>query len=228
MRHAAVGCLLGAGLALSAAAQEFVNLDFDATTVDPATPMFTFLDWSDAAPGWNHSDGENTGHLTFGSTHLGFSQTYALLPERLDPAGIAWDGFALAMRSGTLFEHEPRGDFVFTYVAQTGRVPFAAQTLTLLANSDEFRVTLDQQYVPMSPTGLAGEWSGDVSAWAGQLVELRIEHISSPVGQPDDLVLDEIRFLPVPEPSTFVLGGLGLLAVAAAGRRAKRRAAAHH
>jgi hypothetical protein len=63
-----------------------------------------------------------------------------------------------------------------------------------------------------------GEWTGNVSAFAGQVVELKISDESFRVGggqswQWPGVIVDEIRFLPVPELSTTALLGPGLLAV---------------
>ena len=69
---------------------------------------------------------------------------------------------------------------------------------------------------PASPTYASdllhyrGYWSGDVSAFAGQVVELRIGDLGSPREMPT-LFIDDIRFLPIPEPSTTALLGLGML-----------------
>ena len=78
---------------------------------------------------------------------------------------------------------------------------------------------------PSSPTyaydllRYGGEWTGDVSAFSGQLVEMRVSEI--PRDQ-HSLVIDDIRFLPVPEPSTAVLLGVGLLIAPLVVRRFKR------
>ena len=222
MKAATLVFALIAGLCMPAAAQTFINLDFDQTTLPDPLPVPSFFDWAEGAPGWGHSIGENTDHLSYPSTHLGFSQTYALVPPAFSPFGAASGDFALAMRSGFFFEHEPRGDIVTAFVSQTGMVPGIAQTVSLLAAGSGFYLQLDSTIVPLVPVDLdptsptyfedlltyAGEWTGDVSAFAGQVVELKIYHADAPFRE---LTIDEIRFLPIPEPSTTALIGAGVL-----------------
>ncbi len=222
----AVGACVMAALAtaaISASAQNFVNLDFDDAGL-PDPEWVLFLPWDKGAPGWGHSDGESTDQLTYPDVHLGFSQTYALMPA---PFGPASGLFGLGMRSGTFYEHEPRGNFVQTFVSQTGTVGAAATSVSLLTSSYLFDLSLNGNKIDMKPVGLdpesptyaeeltryAGEWRGDVSAFAGRVVELRISNLEMPHDSPR-LIIDEIRFLPVPEMSTWaaMVAGLVLLA----------------
>lgn len=70
---------------------------------------------------------------------------------------------------------------------------------------------------PASPTYFeelllySGDWAGDVSSFAGQVVDLKILDSDAPPGQPELLVVDDIRFLPVPEPSSAALMLAGIL-----------------
>ena len=241
MRVAACVMAILASAAMSAPAQNFVNLDFDqALLPDPVQGMI-FLPWSEGAPGWDHSDGESTDHLTYPDVHLGFSQTYALMPA---PFGPASGLFGLGMRSGTFYEHEPRGAFVQAFLSQTGTVGAAVTSVSLLTSSFLFDVSLNGNRIDMQPVGLdqtsptyaedllryVGEWTGDVSAFAGQVVELKISDREMPEFSPR-LIVDEIRFLPVPEMSTAALLGPGLLTVllaAAWSTRTKRARPARH
>lgn len=92
------------------------------------------------------------------------------------------------MRSGTFYEHEPRGNFVQTFLSQTGTVGAAATSVSLLTSSYLFDLSLNGNKIDMKPVGLdpesptyaeeftryVGEWTGDVSAFAGHVVELRV------------------------------------------------------
>ena len=62
-------------------------------------------------------------------------------------------------------------------------------------------------------------WTADISAFAGQMGELRFTTMPHP--DFPDFHLDDIRFAPVPEPGTWALLALGsaLFACAARGRR---------
>jgi hypothetical protein len=209
------------GAAMSACAQAFVDLGFDAAKVPVPTPMT--LSWSEAAPGWGHSDGDSTDYVYFDFSHLGYSQYYVLEPT---PFGPAAGPYAFGMRSGTFHESEPRGPFVPAFLSQTGRLGAGVTTVSLLTNSVFFGVMLDGQPIVMRPTGLdpssptyaddvltyVGEWTGDVSAFAGRVVDLKIIDLLPPEDF-SALVVDEIQFRPVPEPSTARLFGSGLLVV---------------
>ena len=139
------------------------------------------------------------------------------------------------MRSGTFREQEPRGPFTAAFLSQTGRVPTGARELSLLSSSFTVTVTLDGSSIPLKPAGLdpssptyledlpsySGEWIGEVSAFAGRVVELKIQN-TNPDGQAR-LAVDEVAFLPVPERSTAALMALGLASLFLSRMRAKRR-----
>lgn len=216
---------------MSASAQNFVDLDFDEAQLPVPTPAI--LPWSVAAPGWGHSDGDSTGDVFYELAHAGYSQYYVLEPT---PFGASSGPYALGIRSGTFHEQEPRGDFVQAFLSQTGRLGRGVTSVSLFTSSAFFALSLNGQAIDMRPVGLDpesptypedvstywGEWSGDVSAFAGQVVDLRITDLLPP----DDfsaLVVDEIQFLPVSEASTTALFGLGLLTVLFAARRRPER-----
>jgi hypothetical protein len=232
MKAAACVAVILAGASASAAAQNFMDLDFD-----HGQASFDALPWAEAAPGWGHSAGE--GSESLGELPAaGYTQTFALLPA---PFGPESGMFGLGMRGGTEHSQEPLGNFIQAFVSQTGRVGPNVTSVNLLTNSPMFELELDGNPIAMNPVGLdpssatyaedlltyAGEWTGDVSAFAGQVVELKIIDLEVP---PDYsmLIIDQIQFLPVPETPTVALLGLGLLTVLLGGAgfpRAGRNAA---
>ena len=56
----------------------FTNLDFEDATVVSNDPVFGFLDWNLAAPGWEHSSGSATEIIYYGNIHLGTDQVFFL------------------------------------------------------------------------------------------------------------------------------------------------------
>ena len=217
---------------MSASAQNFMDLDFDAAQLPVPTPAI--LPWSVGAPGWGHSDGDSTGDVYYELAHAGYSQYYVLEPT---PFGSSAGPYALGMRSGTLHEQEPRGDFVQAFLSQTGSLGRDVTSVSLFTSSAFFALSLNGQPIDMLPAGLDpesptypedvltywGEWTGDVSAFAGQVVDMRITDLLPPDNF-SALVVDQIQFLPVSEASTNTLSGLGLLTVLLAARRGRSAA----
>jgi len=202
--------LVACSLLAPASAQTFVNLDFEQAQVPPAgEPNQTlFLPWSEAAPGWSHSDGDSTGGVSYRSGHLGYSQQYILIGSP--------GSFAIGLRNGTFHEHEPRGEFVHAFLSQRGTIPAGTRELALFSNDWNFQVEVNGEAISMRPAragvpGLDyslqdyfGDWIGDVSSFEGQAVDLKIinaypasDYISHLV------VVDDIRLLPIPEPTTL-------------------------
>jgi len=86
--------------------------------------------------------------VNYPSVHLGFSQTYALTPSG-DPS----NPYALTMRSGTFYEHEPRGGYTTALITQTGTVPANAQFISVVSDAN-FMLSLGDQWIDMRPVGL--------------------------------------------------------------------------
>ena len=221
MRIAACVAVVLACFATGTSAQSFEDLDFDAANVGtPYGPVE--LTWDRAAPGWSHADGDNTSDITW-VPNAGYSQSYVLL---VSPFGAASGAYGFGLKSGTFHEDEPRGPFVYAEISQTGRLGAQVTTLAMLGSSVMFEVTLNGIAIAMQPVGLdptsptyaqdllyySGEWTGDVSAFAGQVVDLQITDLmTSP--EASMLAIDQIEFLPIPEASTAAMLALGLLAM---------------
>lgn len=224
---AQVGALCAA-LVLPAAvqAQAFVNLDFERAVVQPADPNFGFLDWSLAVPGWQHDDagGADTASVYWGSTHLGLTQWY-LLVDNQNQQYLQWPAmqgrFMLAFTSGQLSSAavEP---WALSWIAQTGLVPATARSLHLLAQGP-LQVQINGVVQPLLQQAGQDAWALDVSAYAGQVVNLKL--LDPSPAYPGGVVVDALRFSSmavVPEPASALLMGLGVAGLLARlrGRRA--------
>jgi hypothetical protein len=225
--------------ATGATAQPFQDLDFDSAIVPIDSEGFpvSYMTWAQGAPGWGHPAGDSTDYI--GSLpNLGYSQTYVLLQS---PYGAASGPYGLGMRSGNYIEGDPRSAFVEAFISQTGTLAANVTAVNLLASSVRFGLMLNGTPIAMQAVGLdpdsptyqedlleySGEWTGDVSAFAGQTVDLKIIDLEWSPNAPL-LIVDQIQFLPpVPEPSTAALCALGLLGALLARRRAMPRALAH-
>jgi len=218
-------------VATGATAQPFQDLDFDSAIVPIGSDGFpvSYLAWAQGAPGWGHPAGDSTDYIGL-IPNVGYSQTYVLLQS---PYGAASGPYGLGMRSGNFTEGEPASAFVQAFISQTGTLATNVNSVSLLASNVRFELTLNGTPIDMQPVGLdpnsptyqedlldySGAWTGDVSRFAGQTVELKVMDLESPPNPPL-FIVDQIQFLPsVPEPSTAALCVLGLLGALLTGRR---------
>ena len=232
MKVAACAAAVLVGVATGASAQGFVDLDFDQVQLPGPPDGFYAMPWDEGAPGWGHPDGDSTNQVTYPFGNVGYSQTYVLMPA---PFGAASGRYGFGMRSGNYTEGDPDSPFVQAWITQTGQLGPNVTSVNLLASYGPFGLSLNGTQIAMQPVGLdptsptyesdllyySGEWTGDVSAFAGQVVQLQITDLQLPPNAPM-FVIDQIQFLPVPEPSVAAAFGLGLLGLLFAGRRSPR------
>jgi hypothetical protein len=226
VRRGVGACVVAGSLLAPASAQPFVNLGFEQARVPPAgEPNQTFfLPWSEAAPGWGHSDGDSTEGVYYLNGHLGFSQAYILMGSP--------GSFAMGLRNGTSHEQEPRGEFVQAFLSQHGTIPTGTRELVLFSNDWNFRVEIDGEPISMRPArpgvpgvdyslhDYFGDWTGDVSSFGGQAVDLKIINASDSLSHL--LIVDDIRLLPSPEPPVHVLMAVGAALLLLSRCRVKR------
>jgi hypothetical protein len=98
-------------------------------------------------------------------------------------------------------------------LGQTGLVPFGTKNISYWGSADGKQVTFAGQALNFLQTGTAPNYniySADISAYAGQVGQLLF---TVPLGASGGF-LDNIQFStsPIPEPSSFALSALGLLA----------------
>jgi hypothetical protein len=199
---------LAAGVALSASAQEFVNLNFESATVQVNDPTFGWLDWNLAAPGWNHSSGSATAIIYYGQEHIGTDQIY-LLKDASSPVwapGTQLAGnYSISFASGYDTDFGTPISWVTAFISQTGRIPASARSLRMLATGP-VQVFLGGVEISMCALG-ENLYAGDISSFAGITTELKIAN-AAPMGQVHDYaVVDDILFssIPMPEPSSVML-----------------------
>jgi len=189
--------------------QEFVNLDFEDAVVELNDPVYGFLDWDLAVPGWGHSSGVASDVVYYRQPHLGMDRVYFLV----DPTstvglleGPLAGQFSMAFSSSGLLDPAP--DAGSAFLSQTGDIPTGTKSVWMLATGP-FAVFVDDVEIPMwSQGGIT--YAGDVSQFAGATAELKIMNTSY---YPHDYAaIDNLAFSPVyvPEPNTAVLWSLAL------------------
>jgi hypothetical protein len=100
-------------------------------------------------------------------------------------------------------------------ISQSGTIPASTESLYFEAEPGEgsFEVLIGAQIVPISAVGSGPNYTlygADISAWAGDAETLTFSALED-LSLPNDWTIDDIQFLPtaVPEPSPFVLTGVG-------------------
>ena len=244
------GCLL-----CSASLEAFFNLDFEGIrgqfkedwTENPDRQ--DWVAWEEAAPGWSHSPGNDTQGVYFNLTHYGTTQKFTLLNnysryerEYLENHGelppgtdTFWEGnFRLSMNSGFLSPHEDEAGYnvpQHAWISQEGTIEAGTKSIRMKAEVwGVLGVWIDGVEIRMYETE-TNVWVGDISAYAGQTVELKIGDNTTYSEEEDyfqgGLALDAIRLsteAAVPEPAAFALcaGGIALLGLIARRRRQRR------
>jgi hypothetical protein len=119
---------------------------------------------------------------------------------------------------------------LFARISQTGLIPIGTRSLQMQIwpAGGSFTVSVGGQEIPMvslmvQPTYTL--YGGDVSAFAGQVAEMSITANLAIIHSPNAVELDSILFsgLPIPEPRSGVLVGLGMLLRLISSKLARRR-----
>jgi hypothetical protein len=214
--------LAGAALVLGTSAQaaDFINLNFELAQAPVLQQPFEFhlLDWATAAPGWGHSSGDATASVYYGTTHVGLPQWFLLTSAQSVPSLLLSGNYSLAFNSGNSSPFDPNSPFVHATLSQTGDVPAEALSLRLRATGP-LAVFLGDVPIALQPLG-GNLYAGDIAAFAGQALELRLVNLSNDHGHP--VVVDDIEFSPlaaVPELPTLASLAAGLAGLLALSRR---------
>ena len=214
--------LLIAVASTTAHSQTFTNLNFEAASTTPSSSGIPFLlDWSTAAPGWSHSAGADS-FVYYGLTHVGQTQWFLLTDAMTPPSGTLAGSHSFSYVSGFDSSNSSNPQWVNAYLSQTGMLPADARSLTLLATGP-LGISVNGTALPLISMG-GNAYAADISAFAGTTAELKFINTSAQFQ--NVLTIDNIAFSasPVPEPSTWLLLGLGLVGAGLISRRAGGRA----
>jgi hypothetical protein len=225
---------LSAGLALllgaaGAAGQgTFQNLDFEAANIPSGTPPTgSLVSITNALPGWSCSfaylgyEASQRNDVFYDGVSLG-----GPMISIIDRASGLYGTYhsLQGTYSAFLFGGLSSGDPASVTITQTGLVPNGTTSILMDVYGYPaqrwygFTVSLGGQTINMVPDQtfpLYTQYEGDVSAFAGQTAQLSITALAPPLGDidPNGVLLDDIRFLTIPEPSAFALSALGALLI---------------
>jgi hypothetical protein len=200
-------------------AQEFQNLDFEASVLEIDTGMTQFV----RAPGWRFSGeyGDGVGERIELGLHIGDIPFQRMLTDLA--TGPVTAPPPVQGHFSVLMGARPFGEASgnVPWMEQTGLVPPTAKFFRLPGNQDplglratdptksSWRFTIDGAEIPM--TRADGLVSADVSAYAGTVRTLRIAidgtYETPPIfGDRIKVIFDSMEFVLVPEPTTASLG----------------------
>lgn len=201
-------------------AQSFTNLNFEQGTVQLNDPMFGWLDWSVAVPGWSHSDGDDTQIVYYGYSHVGVTQWFMLVDAN-NPSYRPLSGrYSLALQSG--YYDMGMSTWVSASVYQTGLVPSYARSVRFTATGG-CGITVNGTAPVVQSLG-GSTYAADVSRFAGTVCELRFTNLGAPDPYfcSEPMLLDNIYFSStpvVPESSSLLLLGGGVIGLLGLARR---------
>jgi hypothetical protein len=216
--------ILALGFVTPVCGKAFTNLNFESAQVVPNDPIFGFLDWNLAVPGWSHSSGSDTQIVYYRQEHLGGTQYY-MLYDSMSPIyapGTQLAGnYSVGFASGYAASGPDPQPWVQAYLAQTGLIAANVHSIRFLATGSFALFVGGVQIPTLSLGGYA--YAGDVSAFAGTTTEFKIVNTTTQLHNP--VVVDNIVFssAPVPEPTTFILMFGGLAAISIFRRKRARK-----
>lgn len=203
----------------SAQGADFQNLNFEATSLSADGPG-GLQPIEVALPGWTAFLGdEPTSQILYNDQFLG-------------TAFVGLSGNSFPVLEGQFSALLKPGASPFTTLsvssslAQTGLVPADAGFLQFRATTgsigptvhDYFGLFIDGERLQVFPAierpgPITAIFSTDVTRYAGREVTLRFTAFNLGPAGPNSLILDDVSFVPIPEPSTWALFGLATVAL---------------
>ena len=198
--------------------QSFVNLDFEqAALFIPPTPVGTAgsnVDPLLAFPGWTvqfRNQYHDFYYVLYNNVTVSSPSVNLIGPSFPNRLGLTplQGSYSAYLHDGII-----NAGLGIPTLSQTGTVPAVARSLTFLGVFNDSRVAVNGTTLPLFSLP-SGRWAVDMTAFAGQSVELSFETLPRPDGQFRNFFLDDIQFSTspaVPEPATFALASMTIAA----------------
>ncbi|MBC8107506.1 MAG: hypothetical protein H7Z14_13015 [Anaerolineae bacterium] len=198
-----VGCSFAMSLCASTVAAPFVNLDFELSTVQPTDPQV--VPTAAAFPGWTARFGNNVSSTVF-HDYAGAGEPIVAVYDM-----PAFGGSDALLQGEYMAVLGPGTDNAVTSLAQVGDIPTGTQSMTLLCAGHAGPPIVRVNGLLVSTTYLSGipasgevnVYGADVSAFAGQTIEIRFQSKTFIPGEDFGFrSFDDVRFSPnpIPEP----------------------------
>jgi len=206
---------------LSAKAQgTFQNLNFESAGVPAGTAQGSLVPVSEAFPGWNAYFTSSSAtvpapqvsydFVSLGGAAISLVDTGSVTPIQGNYSAFLFGGANSPEVGGQ------DGQLYSATISQTGTIPTGTETLLMDARSFGASpvVAIDGQPINMIPLQTFANYTlygGNISTYSGFVETLSFTEPSSTTVAPTELLLDNISFSPqaIPEPSPFVLSGIG-------------------
>lgn len=199
----------------------FQNLDFESANL-PSVPVGGFVSSLSAIPSWTAYYSTNvTTQIWHNNYALGAVNISIIGPGFTGPApfNVIQGNYSVLLQSGLDATATTR---MSAAIAQIGTIPVTAMSLQfssrqiLSGDPAQLLVAIGGQDVPIFPLTTTGSYTvygADISAYAGQIKELRLSSLPTQASPYNYFLIDSIAFsnLPIPEPSVLGLIGVGVL-----------------
>jgi hypothetical protein len=184
-------------------AAPFVNLNFEQSTVQPNDPIV--VPTSAAFPGWTAWIGNTTSNNVYHDFTGGGEPIVAVFDEAVIDAGFP------LLQGNYMAYLSPSTSDVRTALSQVGDIPTGTRSMTLLCDGGAGPpiVKINGTTIPMlyrsgiNFNGFPNIYAGDVTAFGGSTVELRLECATRFELHSGRRAFDDVRFSqsPLPEPT---------------------------
>ena len=213
IQYAILPLVLSHFLVPMAPGQDFANLDFESATI-PQNRANGLVSETDALPGWTASmlPLGNLSTVYFNNALDGMVPLYSNISLLgTNSEDVIDGGYSVMLEFAGPALPWP------VSIDQTGLVPAGSQSIWFKAQfggGGPLTVSLGNQIIPIYAESQGPNYTlyaGDVSALAGQTVDLAFTVL--PSSQPNLWILDSIEFspTPIPEPGTLGLLAIGVL-----------------
>jgi len=192
----------------------FQNLNFESPILPLVRDGNGFVPAAKALPGWSPYVGTNQQGLVLYSNYF-LGTAIVALEGTPNPYAPSLQGtYSVLLQAGIQLFGPTNFVYANASISQVGLVPPDARSLQFKVLGLNFEASLAGQQIPLVRLGDGPGYEiygGDISAFQGQMAELRLSALSLPTQRFVSVFLDDIVFsnLEIPEPNVIGLSVFG-------------------